>query len=176
MFKNYFLFLTTTSLLRFKNQVILSNNLVSQTIITTSSYLFPITGVNSSNLLVTATSLLGQRLLRLFYAFSISVNSVYRIRLKLVGNGYYLQLLNAKKLILFVGQSHLNEINLPNGLIATITGRKKRTLILTAQSRSLLQNYAAFLINLAYTDVYRLKGLRYVKQTLTKKEGKKKFV
>jgi len=171
MFKNYYFFLTTASLLRFQNSLIV-NNMVSPSVNLVFGQLVP----PSQGFLLSTFSQLGRRVIQQVYAFSLQLAMKYRIRLKLVGNGYYIQLPQNNCLILFAGQSHLNTVNIPAEISLTISGRKKRLLILTAKQRNVLQNFANFLIGLAYPDVYRLKGLRYVKQTLAQKEGKKKFV
>jgi hypothetical protein len=172
MLKNYFFFLTTASLLRFQNFLIFNGKDVLP-----CSLVYAHRNPQLTNsLLLGSISKIGQRVFPSFYAMNMQFALTYRIRLKLVGNGYYLQLISDQTLLLFSGQSHLNSVHIPRDVTLHIIGRKKRILVLSSRSRQLLQNFVAFLVQLAYPDVYRLKGLRYLKQTLTKKEGKKKFV
>lgn len=99
----------------------------------------------------------------------------YRVKLKLVGNGFYLKV-ESNQIFLYGGQSHLFSFSIPVGVEAVVKGRKKRILVIRCANKNQLINFAVYIQKFAYPDVYRHKGLRFWKQSLRRKEGKKKFV
>lgn len=92
--------------------------------------------------------------------------------LRVRGVGYRFQMIS-KKIIIHVGYSHTLQVKLP--FHHTFTLNKKSTL-LRAKSNDLskLSNFLAFVRNLRRPDVYKGKGIRYRKDPVRLKEGKKK--
>lgn len=92
--------------------------------------------------------------------------------LRVRGVGYRFQIM-ANKLIIHVGYSHTLQVKLP--LNQNFTLNKKSTL-LRAKSSNLakLSNFLSFIRNLRKPDVYKGKGIRYKKDPIKLKEGKKK--
>lgn len=121
------------------------------------------------------TSRVAQHLYRGWFQQVLTTYSSYRLKLKLVGNGYYLKDENGS-ILLYAGQSHLFSFVVPQGISYSVRGRKKRTLVLSGHNYITLVTCAMTIQRCAVPDIYRQKGLRFVKQILKKKEGKKKFV
>lgn len=92
--------------------------------------------------------------------------------LRVRGVGYRFQIV-ANKLLIHVGYSHTLQVKLP--LNQNFTLNKKSTL-LRAKSSNLakLSNFLSFIRNLRKPDVYKGKGIRYKKDPIKLKEGKKK--
>ena len=92
--------------------------------------------------------------------------------LRVRGVGYRFQIIS-KKLIINVGYSHNLQIKLP--LKHKFVLNKKST-FLRVKSNNLakLSNFLAFVRNLRQPDVYKGKGIRYRKDPIRLKEGKKK--
>ena len=111
-----------------------------------------------------------------FYKNVLKTSSfMYRMRLKIFGNGFFLAIKD-NILTLYFGKSHLHNIKVPDFFQIKIKGRKKRFLLVQTISYNQLQNFCFLLQNCCKPDIYRGKGLRFVKEKLKKKEGKKKFV
>lgn len=92
--------------------------------------------------------------------------------LRVRGVGYRFQLIS-KKLIINVGYSHSLQIKLP--LKHKFLLNKKSTFLRVKSSNlAKLSNFLAFVRNLRQPDVYKGKGIRYRKDPIRLKEGKKK--
>ena len=92
--------------------------------------------------------------------------------LRVRGVGYKFQLVS-KKLIINVGYSHSLQIKLP--LKHKFFLNKKSTFLRVKSSNlAKLSNFLAFVRNLRQPDVYKGKGIRYRKDPIRLKEGKKK--
>ena len=97
-----------------------------------------------------------------FFTLIQATNYRYRVRLKIFGNGFFFRLLPST-LILYFGKSHLHNIVIPTFFQVILKGRKKRFLLITASNFFHLQNFCFTLQNFCKPDIYRGKGLRYVK-------------
>lgn len=92
--------------------------------------------------------------------------------LRVRGVGYRFQIL-ADQLIIHVGYSHTLQVKLPPN--QSLTLNKKSTLLRVKSSNlAKLSGFLSFLRNLRKPDVYKGKGIRYKKDPIKLKEGKKK--
>ena len=92
--------------------------------------------------------------------------------LRVRGVGYRFQLIS-KKLVINVGYSHSLQIKLP--LKHKLILNKKSTFLRVKSSNlAKLSNFLSFVRNLRQPDVYKGKGIRYKKDPIRLKEGKKK--
>jgi large subunit ribosomal protein L6 len=92
--------------------------------------------------------------------------------LRVRGVGYRFQLIS-KKLVINVGYSHSLQIKLP--LKHKFILNKKSTFLRVKSSNlAKLSNFLSFVRNLRQPDVYKGKGIRYKKDPIRLKEGKKK--
>ena len=113
-------------------------------------------------------SLSSVKLMQNFIGALVGFKSFLRVR----GVGYRFQLID-KKLIINVGYSHSLQIRLP--LKHKFTLNKKSTFLRVKSSNlAKLSNFLAFVRNLRQPDVYKGKGIRYKKDPIRLKEGKKK--
>ena len=92
--------------------------------------------------------------------------------LRVRGVGYRFQIVS-QNLIIHVGYSHNLQIKLP---IQHKFFLNKKSTFLRAKSSNLdkLTNFLAFVRNLRQPDIYKGKGIRYKKDQIRLKEGKKK--
>jgi large subunit ribosomal protein L6 len=96
----------------------------------------------------------------------------YKNFLRVRGVGYRFQLIS-KTLIINVGYSHSLQIKLPLKH-KFILNKKSNFLRVKSSSLAKLSNFLAFVRNLRQPDVYKGKGIRYKKDPIRLKEGKKK--
>ena len=92
--------------------------------------------------------------------------------LRVRGVGYRFQILS-KKLIINVGYSHNLQIKLPVKH-KFVLNKKSTFLRVKSSNLAKLSNFLAFVRNLRQPDVYKGKGIRYRKDPIRLKEGKKK--
>jgi large subunit ribosomal protein L6 len=92
--------------------------------------------------------------------------------LRVRGVGYRFQL-TSKKLVVNVGYSHSLQIKLPFKH-KFILNKKSTFLRVKGCNLAKLSNFLAFVRNLRQPDVYKGKGIRYKKDPIRLKEGKKK--
>ena len=113
-------------------------------------------------------SLLSVQIMQNIVGALVGFKSFLRVR----GVGYRFQLLS-KKLIINVGYSHSLQIKLP---VKHQFLLNKKSTFLRGKSSNLakLSNFLAFVRRLRQPDVYKGKGIRYRKDPIRLKEGKKK--
>lgn len=92
--------------------------------------------------------------------------------LRVRGVGYRFQILS-KKLIISVGYSHNLEVKLPFNQKYTLN-KKSTFLRVKGNNIVTLSNFLSFVRNSRKPDVYKGKGIRYRKDPVKLKEGKKK--
>ena len=92
--------------------------------------------------------------------------------LRVRGVGYRFQIFS-KKLIINVGYSHNLQIKLPVKH-KFVLNKKSTFLRVKSSNLAKLSNFLAFVRNLRQPDVYKGKGIRYRKDPIRLKEGKKK--
>jgi len=110
------------------------------------------------------------------HIFSQIIGDCFRIRLSIIGVGYYFKAINNKILEIALGYCHPIYFFFPFGVTYRVLGRKKRMLLLQSVSHHLLLSIADKIHNLRSLDLYKNKGIRFTKEKLRKKRGKKKFV
>lgn len=98
----------------------------------------------------------------------VGFKSFLRVR----GVGYRFQILS-KKLIISVGYSHNLEVKLPSSQNYTLN-KKSTFLRVKGNNVVVLSNFLSSVRNLRKPDVYKGKGIRYRKDPVKIKEGKKK--
>lgn len=92
-------------------------------------------------------------------------------KLELIGVGYRAQVMG-QKLKLTLGFSHDIDYTLPEGVKAVVTDQTK--LELTGSDKQLLGQVAAEIRSYRKPEPYKGKGVKYVEETILRKEGKKK--
>lgn len=107
------------------------------------------------------------------YNIFVGLTSGYLKRLKLVGVGYKVYLVENKVLRFDLGHSHDVFYKMPESSQVRITKKDQRVLIQDPNLYTVTQT-AADLHNLKQPDVYKGKGVRYQKQRLIRKSVKRK--
>jgi len=102
--------------------------------------------------------------------------SSFKIKLIVFGSGYFFSQLDAKIIQLVIGFSHSFVYIAPDKLTIKVLGRKQRLLTLQSYDFDLLIATAQLLKKLKTPDIYRGKGIRFLKEKIKLKKGKKKFV
>jgi large subunit ribosomal protein L6 len=92
--------------------------------------------------------------------------------LRVRGVGYKFQLLG-DKMTIQAGYSHLLEVRIP--FLQSFSFNKKSTFLrVKSNNLVLLTKFLSFVRNLRKPDVYKGKGIRYKRDSVLRKEGKKK--
>jgi large subunit ribosomal protein L6 len=99
-----------------------------------------------------------------------------RLRLKIVGSGYFLAKPTSDSITFYLGHSHLHILVVRFPIFSQLAGRKKKILSLWSSNEVALQNIGLSLHALRSPDIYKGKGIRFLKEKFTLKLGKKKFV
>ena len=113
-------------------------------------------------------SLLSVNLMQNYVGALVGFKNFLRVR----GVGYRFQLFS-KKLILNVGYSHNLKVGLPLKH-KFVLNKKSNFLLIKSSNLAKLSNFLSFVRNLRQPDVYKGKGIRYKKDPVRLKEGKKK--
>lgn len=103
---------------------------------------------------------------------------IYTLKLKIYGTGYAIKFDQVTNTISFqFGQSHSFEQKIPRNFDfqASILGKKQRILCLRSSCKQLLLAFCATLKKINCIDKYHGKGLRFSKETIKLRIGKKKF-
>ncbi|MFN3301536.1 MAG: 50S ribosomal protein L6 [Patescibacteria group bacterium] len=106
---------------------------------------------------------------RLITNMIIGVTKGYEKKLELVGLGYRASL-SQNKLILNVGFSHEVEFNLPEGIEAKV---EKNIITISGNDKQLVGEIAARIRKIRPPEPYKGTGIRYFKEVIRKKAGKK---
>ena len=93
----------------------------------------------------------------------------FKKELQIVGVGYKAQV-QGSKLVLNLGYSHTIEYVIPKGL--TITMGEGNTIIITGADKQMVGQAAATIRGYRPPEPYKGKGIRYVDERITIKEGK----
>ena len=99
----------------------------------------------------------------------IGVVAGFKKELQIVGVGYRAQL-TGKKLVLNVGFSHPIEYQVPEGITITVTDNVK--IAIEGADKQLVGEAAATIRRFRKPEPYKGKGIRYVNEQITLKEGK----
>ena len=99
----------------------------------------------------------------------IGVVAGFKKDLQIVGVGYRAQL-TGKKLVLNVGFSHPIEYQVPEGITITVTDNVK--ISVEGADKQLVGEAAATIRRFRKPEPYKGKGIRYVNEQITLKEGK----
>ena len=101
----------------------------------------------------------------------VGVNTGFTRRLEINGVGYR-GAMQGSKLVLSLGFSHPVEINIPNGLKASV--ENNTTIILTGADKQLLGQFASEIRSKRPPEPFKGKGVKYAEEQIFRKEGKKK--
>ena len=93
----------------------------------------------------------------------------FKKELQIIGVGYKAQV-QGSKLVLNLGYSHVIEYQIPKGL--TIAMGENNTIIITGADKQLVGQAAATIRGYRPPEPYKGKGIRYVDEHVTIKEGK----
>lgn len=100
----------------------------------------------------------------------------FRQYVKIKGLGYFIKYMEDEhKICLIFGKSNYEYIQMPANIQISLKPRKKKQAYkLTSTSDQILNLFSKQLQTKALPDPYRLKGIRFIRQQLTIKPGKKK--
>ena len=93
----------------------------------------------------------------------------FKKELQIIGVGYKAQV-QGSKLVLNLGYSHVIEYQIPKGL--TIAMGENNTIIITGADKQMVGQAAATIRGYRPPEPYKGKGIRYVDEQVTIKEGK----
>lgn len=93
----------------------------------------------------------------------------FKKELQIIGVGYKAQV-QGSKLVLNLGYSHVIEYQIPKGL--TIAMGENNTIIITGADKQMVGQAAATIRGYRPPEPYKGKGIRYVDERVTIKEGK----
>ena len=99
----------------------------------------------------------------------VGVSQGFKKELAVIGVGYKVQV-NGKKLVLNLGYSHAIEYDIPAGL--TITVAEGNKIIVEGADKQMVGQAAATIRSYRKPEPYKGKGIRYVDEQITLKEGK----
>ncbi len=99
----------------------------------------------------------------------IGVTAGFRKDLQIIGVGYKAQL-TGSKLVLSLGYSHPVEFNVPEGVTVTVTDNVK--IAVEGADKQLVGETAAIIRRFRKPEPYKGKGIRYVDEQISLKEGK----
>ena len=99
----------------------------------------------------------------------IGLSTGFKKELQIVGVGYKAQV-TGSKLVLNLGYSHTIEYQIPKGL--TIAMGDGNTIIITGADKQMVGQAAATIRGYRPPEPYKGKGIRYVDERITIKEGK----
>ncbi len=99
----------------------------------------------------------------------VGVSQGFKKELAVIGVGYKVQV-NGKKLVLNLGYSHTIEYDIPEGL--TITVAEGNKIVVEGADKQMVGQAAATIRSYRKPEPYKGKGIRYVDEQITLKEGK----
>ncbi len=99
----------------------------------------------------------------------------YRFRLRIRGSGFFFRLV-ANQLILLLGYSHAIHITVPMIVRVRLIGRKKRFFRAESYDYNSLQRFVHLIRSFRLPDCYNEKGIKFRRERVRRKTGKKKFV
>jgi len=99
----------------------------------------------------------------------IGLSTGFKKELQIVGVGYKAQV-QGSKLVLNLGYSHTIEYQIPKGL--TIAMGEGNTIVITGADKQMVGQAAATIRGYRPPEPYKGKGIRYVDEHITIKEGK----
>ena len=99
----------------------------------------------------------------------IGVSTGFKKELQIIGVGYKAQV-QGSKLVLNLGYSHTIEYQIPKGL--TIAMGENNTIVITGADKQMVGQAAATIRGYRPPEPYKGKGIRYVDEHVTIKEGK----
>ena len=99
----------------------------------------------------------------------IGVSEGFKKELEMRGVGYRAQL-QGSKLVLAVGKSHPDEVEVPEGI--TFELPNPTTIVISGISKEVVGQTAAYVRSLRSPEPYKGKGIRYVGEFVRRKEGK----
>lgn len=94
-------------------------------------------------------------------------------KLNIVGVGYKVFLENNSKLVLKLGFSHDVIYNIPKNITVKILSQKLPTIVILGTNFQKVNQVAAEIKSLKFVESYKGKGIRYFKESIKLKEGKK---
>ena len=99
----------------------------------------------------------------------IGVSTGFKKELQIIGVGYKAQV-QGGKLVLNLGYSHTIEYQIPKGL--TVAMGENNTIVITGADKQMVGQAAATIRGYRPPEPYKGKGIRYVDEHVTIKEGK----
>ena len=99
----------------------------------------------------------------------IGLSTGFKKELQIVGVGYKAQV-QGSKLVLNLGYSHTIEYQIPKGL--TVAMGENNTIVITGADKQMVGQAAATIRGYRPPEPYKGKGIRYVDERITIKEGK----
>ena len=99
----------------------------------------------------------------------IGLSTGFKKELQIIGVGYKAQV-QGSKLVLNLGYSHTIEYQIPKGL--TVAMGENNTIVITGADKQMVGQAAATIRGYRPPDPYKGKGIRYVDEHVTIKEGK----
>ena len=99
----------------------------------------------------------------------IGLSTGFKKELQIIGVGYKAQV-QGSKLVLNLGYSHTIEYQIPKGL--TIAMGENNTIVITGADKQMVGQAAATIRGYRPPEPYKGKGIRYVDERVTIKEGK----
>ena len=99
----------------------------------------------------------------------VGVSQGFKKELAVIGVGYKVQV-NGKKLVLNLGYSHTIEYDIPAGLNITVVDGNK--IVIEGADKQMVGQAAATIRSFRKPEPYKGKGIRYVDEQITLKEGK----
>ena len=99
----------------------------------------------------------------------VGVSQGFKKELAVIGVGYKVQV-TGKKLVLNLGYSHAIEYDIPAGLTITVADGNK--IVVEGADKQMVGQAAATIRSFRKPEPYKGKGIRYVDEQITLKEGK----
>ena len=106
----------------------------------------------------------------------IGVSRQFTLKLELIGVGYRAELLKEENRILELqlGFSHNILLDIPEGITVECDPKKKISIVLIGNNKDLLSQFAAKIRSFRSPEPYKGKGIKFVNESIRRKEGKKK--
>ena len=106
----------------------------------------------------------------------IGVSRQFTLKLELVGVGYRAELLKEENRVLELqlGFSHNILLDIPEGITVECDPKKKISIVLIGNNKDLLSQFAAKIRSFRPPEPYKGKGIKFVNESIRRKEGKKK--
>jgi large subunit ribosomal protein L6 len=106
----------------------------------------------------------------------IGVSRQFTLKLELIGVGYRAELLKEENRVLELqlGFSHNILLDIPEGITVECDPKKKISIVLIGNNKDLLSQFAAKIRSFRPPEPYKGKGIKFVNESIRRKEGKKK--